>query len=93
MLRLRNANDRRNGTRVMHLGARRQRLPGAVQLELAEIFDQVEELLLEFVSLACAPTTPRRQSKRMRGHEVDSLTLRAAPASDVQSVGQKPHLV
>jgi hypothetical protein len=29
----------------------------------------------------------------MRGDDVDSLTLGAAPAGDVESVGQKPHLV
>jgi hypothetical protein len=59
-------------------------------LELAGILDQFEEPLLEFVPLACAPTTPRPQSNRVRGDEVDSLTLRATPAGNVPSVGQKP---
>jgi hypothetical protein len=68
-------------------------LPRAVQLELAVIFDQFEKPMLELGSLAGAPTTPRPQSKRVRGDEVDSLTLGAAPAGDVQPVALKPHLV
>jgi hypothetical protein len=67
--------------------------PHAVQPELADILDQLEESMLELVSLACAPTTPCPQRKRMRGDDVDSLTLGAAPAGDMASVGQKPHLV
>jgi hypothetical protein len=63
------------------------------QPELADILDQFEESMLELLSLACAPTTPRPQSKWMRGDDVDSSTLRAAPAGNVPPVGQKPHLV
>jgi hypothetical protein len=65
----------------------------AVQLELSGILDELEEQMLELGSLAGAPTRPRPERERMRRDGIDSLTLGAAPAGDVPSVGQKPHLV
>jgi hypothetical protein len=51
------------------------------------MLDEFEEPLLELRSLAGASTTPRPESERMRGDGVDSLTLGAAPAGDMPSVG------
>jgi hypothetical protein len=59
----------------------------AVQLELSGILDEFEKSMFEHLSLADALTTPRPESERMRGDGVDSLTLGAAPAGDMPSVG------
>jgi hypothetical protein len=61
--------------------------------ELRGALDELEKPMLELLSLASAPTTPRPQSKRMRRDDVDPLTLGTTPACDVPSVGQKPHPV
>ena len=58
-----------------------------VQPELSDILDQFEHQMLELLSFAGALTTPRRESERIRGDGVDSLTLGAAPAGDMPSVG------
>ncbi|MDX6567075.1 MAG: hypothetical protein QOE10_2737, partial [Gaiellales bacterium] len=68
-------------------------LPQAVQLERSDMLDEFEESLLELRSLAGALTKPRPERERMRGHGVDALTLGAAAARDMPSVGKEPHLV
>jgi hypothetical protein len=47
----------------------------------------------ELSSLAGAPATPGPEREWMRGNVVNAVTLGTAPASDVPSVGQTPHLV
>jgi hypothetical protein len=58
-----------------------------VQSTLSDIFDEFEESMFELLSVAGALTMPGPERERMRGDGVDSLTLGAAPACDMPSVG------
>jgi hypothetical protein len=49
--------------------------------------DELEELMLELLSVTGALPTPRPEGERMSGDGVDSLTLGAAPARDMRAVG------
>ena len=62
-------------------------LPEAVQSELSDMLDEFVESMLELLFVAGALTTPGPERERMRGDGVDSLTLGAAPARDMPSVG------
>jgi hypothetical protein len=57
------------------------------EIELSAALDEPEEFVRELFSLASAPTRPRPEGERVRGHGIDPLTLGATPPGDVPSVG------